>query len=351
MRSFTRKILHWYPEHGRQHLPWQNSNAYQRWLSEIMLQQTQVATVIPYFQRFIAQFPDVATLANAEQDEVLHLWSGLGYYARARNLHKAAKEVCAKYQGQFPADVTLLETLPGIGRSTAGAIASLALDQRAAILDGNVKRVLARHHAVGGYPGETKVAKILWQHAEAHTPSARFADYTQAIMDLGATVCRRSRPDCPQCPLAESCVAHKSDNINEYPGRKPKKVKPERSARMFVLHHAGAVLLEQRPPQGIWGGLWTPPERNPDTSPEAMIAELGIKTVQVDAAHHAPSFRHSFTHYHLDIEPIYIALETMPAVVRDSDGWRWHQPGSNEAFGLSAPAVKLIASLEEFGLS
>ncbi len=353
MDSFAKRLLSWWDSHGRKDLPWQqDKTAYRVWISEIMLQQTQVTTVIPYYQRFLGRFPDVASLASASLDDVLHHWTGLGYYARARNLHKAAGVVVDNHGGEFPFGVENLENLPGIGRSTAGAIASLAQDIRAPILDGNVKRVLARHHAVAGYPGETAVARTLWAHAEAHTPRRRFADYTQAIMDLGATVCRRSNPDCASCPLRRSCAAQAADSWAAYPGRKPKRDKPVREARLFVIQDPqGAVLLEQRPAEGIWGGLWTPPERARDTSIESLARELGTACPGPAATHVAPVFRHTFTHFHLDIEPVYLKLAQRPAAVRDADQWRWHQPGSNEALGLSAPAVKLLASLEEFALT
>ncbi len=352
MDQFATRLLSWWDQHGRKDLPWQSDrSAYRVWVSEIMLQQTQVATVIGYYQNFMARFPDVASLAEASIDEVLHLWTGLGYYARARNLHRCADIVHREFGGEFPVGVESLEALPGIGRSTAGAIASLAQNQRAAILDGNVKRVLARYHAVSGYPGETAVAHTLWAHAEEHTPNARFADYTQAIMDLGATVCRRSKPDCPACPFQEDCAALKQDAVTQYPGRKAKKEKPVRRARMFVLHHNGAVLLEQRPPQGIWGGLWTPPERDTAISLALMARELALPLNAIIDEHYAPEFRHTFTHYHLDIEPVYARLAKQPDSVMDVEGWRWHQPGNNEAFGLSVPAVKLLESLAEFALT
>jgi A/G-specific adenine glycosylase len=353
MDAFADRLLAWWDQHGRKDLPWQHDRtAYRVWISEIMLQQTQVTTVIPYYQKFMDRFPDVATLAAASIDDVLHHWTGLGYYARARNLHKTAGIVCTEHDGEFPSGIDALEALPGIGRSTAGAIAALAQNQRAPILDGNVKRVLTRHHAVAGYPGERAVADQLWQHAEDHTPQDRFADYTQAIMDLGATLCRRGQPDCGHCPMNQSCVAHQTDRVSQFPGKKPKKDKPVRSARMFVLQHGGAVLLEQRPSQGIWGGLWTPPERPADTELADLVKELGFLKESLLEEHVAPVFRHTFTHFHLDIEPVYATIDHQADTVRDSaTGWRWHLPGSNEAFGLSAPAVKLLASLDEFALT
>ncbi len=350
---FAARLLAWFDNHGRKDLPWQQDiSAYRVWISEIMLQQTQVATVIPYFEAFMARFPSVVQLAAADLDDVLHHWTGLGYYARARNLHKAAKTIVSEHAGELPRGVEALETLPGIGRSTAGAIASIAQRKRAPILDGNVKRVLARFHAVAGYPGTTAVSRELWDYAERHTPERRVADYTQAIMDLGATRCLRSSPACGECPVAERCEARANGTVQDYPGKKPKKEKPVREARLFVLHDgAGACLLERRPPEGIWGGLWTPPERSRELDAEALLAEFDLRPDDARGIRSAPVFRHTFTHYHLDIEPVYIELSTRSAAVADRDDIRWYLPGGNEALGLSAPAVKLLATIGEFALS
>jgi len=349
---FATRLLDWFDRHGRTDLPWQQHiDPYRVWVSEIMLQQTQVTTVIPYFERFMARFPTVADLAAAGIDEVLHHWTGLGYYARGRNLHEAARRVVAGFGGEFPTSVEVLITLPGIGRSTAGAIAAIAGGVRAPILDGNVKRVLARFHAVDGYPGETAVARRLWSLADEHTPAARVADYTQAIMDLGATVCVRSRPRCGDCPLAPHCAALREASVTRYPGRRQKKDKPIRHARLFVLHDGrGSCLLEKRPPTGIWGGLWTPPERPSDTSAEGFLREMGVHDIQRMRIDHAESFRHTFTHFHLDIEPVFIEVDAPPLLLRDRDDVRWYTPGRNEALGLSAPAVKLLRALKEFAL-
>jgi A/G-specific adenine glycosylase len=353
MDWFAEQLLAWYDQHGRKHLPWQQDiNAYRVWVSEIMLQQTQVTTVIPYFEKFMARFPDVQALAEADLDEVLHHWTGLGYYARGRNLHKAARQVLAEHHGEMPSTVQALEALPGIGRSTAGAIAAIAAGVRAPILDGNVKRVLARFHAVEGYPGQSAVAQTLWNHADAHTPTERIADYTQAIMDLGATVCVRSNPACGDCPIAGQCTALATATIAQYPSRQPKKDKPVRKVRIFVAHDgSGACLMEQRPTDGVWGGLWTPPERPADTSPEGFIREFGLQTLERSPTHIAPVFRHTFTHFHLDIEPVYIEVAEPAQATRERDDVRWYSAGSNEPLGLSAPAVKLIASLSEFSLT
>ena len=251
-------LLAWFDQHGRKDLPWQtNRTPYRVWISEIMLQQTQVSTVIPFYERFMAQLPTVQDLAAAAEDTVLHLWTGLGYYARARNLHRCAKQVCALHSGVFPNALAGLEALPGIGRSTAGAILSLAMDARAPILDGNVKRVLARYHAVEGWPGQRAVSDTLWSHAEHLTPQKRVADYTQAIMDLGATLCMRSKPNCRACPLSRRCQALAEDRVQELPTKKKAPAKPIRQARFFVLRLPdNRVLLEQRQQSGLWGGLW-----------------------------------------------------------------------------------------------
>jgi len=353
MDWFAERLLAWFDEHGRRDLPWQQDiNAYRVWISEIMLQQTQVKTVIPYYEQFMARFPTVRDLAAADIDDVLHHWTGLGYYARGRNLHKAARVIVAEHGGELPGSVDILDSLPGIGRSTAGAIAAIAGGVRAPILDGNVKRVLARFHAVDGDPGQSAVAKTLWARADDHTPEVRVADYTQAIMDLGATVCRRSTPNCAACPVAQRCAALAADEIDRYPGRKPKKDKPVRAARMFIAHDAeGACLLERRPAKGIWGGHWTPPERATDTSAEGFLAEFGFAQGAITRSRIGSPFRHTFTHFHLDIEPVYIEVAGPPNAVRDSDDVRWYLSGANEALGLSAPAVKLIASLKEFTLT
>ncbi len=342
------RLLAWFDECGRKALPWQrDATPYRVWVSEIMLQQTQVRTVIPYFERFVARFPDVQALAAAELDEVLHLWSGLGYYARARNLHRTAITV-AKSGGEFPRSAASLEALPGIGRSTAGAISALAMGQRAAILDGNVKRVLARFHGVSGPLADTATRRELWSHAEAHTPAQRTAPYTQAIMDLGALVCTRRAPQCPSCPLAERCVALAAQRVDELPQGKRSKAKPARRARLYVITAPNrACLLERRPDRGIWGGLWSPPQRQPECSVESVCAEFGIPHSTIVMHRVAPIFRHSFTHFHLDIEPHYLRLKRQPAQVRDGSGLMWHAPDGSAPIGLSAPAARLLAGLKE----
>ena len=260
--TFSARLLKWYDCHGRKTLPWKRvRDPYRIWVSEIMLQQTQVTTIIPYFERFAKRFPDVRTLARARPDSVLHLWSGLGYYARARNLHKAAKRIIAEHGGTFPRELESVVRLPGIGRSTAGAILALAFDQRHAILDGNVKRVLARHHAIDAPPNRRETETKLWQLAERHTPSRRVADYTQAIMDLGATVCTRAHPDCAHCPVRAGCKARKLGTPQNFPVPAKRRAMPVKQVNMLLIRDArDRVLLVKRPPAGLWGGLWGLPE-------------------------------------------------------------------------------------------
>lgn len=351
------RVLAWFDDHGRRHLPWQQDiSPYRVWVSEIMLQQTQVSTVIPYFERFIRSFPTVQDLAEAPIDSVLHHWTGLGYYARARNLHRAARIVCSELGGVFPDSVDGLAALPGIGLSTAGAIVSIACGARAPILDGNVKRVLARYHALSGWPGRPDVLRTLWAHAEAHTPQRRVADYTQAIMDLGATVCTRSSPACCKCPLSTDCVAFKQGNPAEYPGKKPRKALPvRRTTFVLVRCKGGEWLLEQRPPSGIWGGLWCFP-----SLPFAEIESGGPETDPAESArswcldqlHTEPgdvrsmaSFRHTFSHYHLDITPVRVRIDDAPGGIMAGSRFLWYNPQSPAQVGLAAPVARLLADL------
>ena len=344
MTTFSDQVLAWFDVHGRNDLPWQHPRtAYRVWISEVMLQQTQVATVIPYFNRFIERFPDVTTLAHAEIDEVLHFWTGLGYYARGRNIHATARRIIAEHDGQVPRDFDAVIALPGIGRSTAGAILAAGHGIRAPILDGNVKRVLARCFAVPGYPGQTRVADALWRYAETNTPTIRVADYTQAIMDLGALVCVRGKPRCSECPVAGQCVAHQNDSIERYPSPRPRRTLPVRCVRMFLLTDAdGRCLLERRPPSGIWGGLWSPPERAADYGVDALLAEVGVRESSVVERQKFTGFRHTFTHFHMDIDPLRIEVRAPSGFVADHDRWRWHGAGANEPLGLSAVAVRLL---------
>ena len=349
---FADRLLAWYDQHGRHNLPWHlDRNAYRVWVSEIMLQQTQVATVIPYFEAFMARFPDVHALASAPVDDVLSHWSGLGYYARARNLHKAAVQVVGEFGGEFPARQEQLESLTGIGRSTAAAIVAQAFGERATILDGNVKRVLARYHAVPGWPGQTSVLNQLWAHAETHTPNDRARDYTQAIMDLGAMVCTRSKPKCEACPLSSGCQAYANSETRLYPGSKPKKAKPEKTTWMLILEDAdGRILLERRPPSGIWGGLWSLPELDPaygsEELQEACERELGITCSDPDLI---SGFRHTFSHYHLHIQPARLPVMHNTQVA-DTDRLRWLHRDQALALGLPAPIRTLLTEPEQTAL-
>lgn len=340
--QFSHAVLNWFDQHGRQNLPWQHPrSSYFVWLSEIMLQQTQVATVIPYFTRFIEHFPNVDALAAAPQDEVLHLWTGLGYYARARNLHKCAQQLVSEHNSQFPDTVDALCALPGIGRSTAGAILAQSRGLRAPILDGNVKRVLARYHTVAGWPGKKSVENQLWTLAERYTPHSRLADYTQAMMDLGATVCRRGKPDCQQCPLRHSCQALEQGNPQDYPGKKPKKALPVRQTLMLILrNHEGKVWLEQRPQQGIWGGLWCFPQCDkPENTPQALQQRA---LTAGSSATTVGQFRHTFSHFHLEIQADQIAVSETG--ITDNLG-RWVDPAQPGKLGLAAPVKKLLSTL------
>jgi A/G-specific adenine glycosylase len=342
--SFSRSVLTWFDRAGRKHLPWQqNITPYRVWLSEIMLQQTQVNTVIPYFERFTAQFPDIFSLAAAEQDTVLALWTGLGYYSRARNLHRTAKIICAEHNGIFPDTVAALSTLPGIGRSTAAAIVSIAYQKPAAILDGNVKRVLARFHAVSGWTGDTATAKQLWHYAEQHTPKKRAGDYTQAMMDLGATLCTRSKPQCTRCPLHKACAAYREDTVALYPGKKNAKTLPTKSVAMFMLRNRNQeILLQQRAPTGLWGGLWCLPEFSADADITQACQTLCQKKPRRTEIW--PSWKHSFSHYHLDITPVLIEVDSTANAVTEPNA-RWIKISDAQTFGMPAPAVRLLAQL------
>lgn len=335
-------LLRWWDAHGRKDLPWQtNPTPYRVWVSEIMLQQTQVKTVERYYARFVGAFPDVTALADAESDEVLHLWSGLGYYARARNLHRAAQLIRDEQGGVLPGDVDALQALPGIGRSTAGAILALSMNLRFPILDGNVKRVLARHRGVDGWTGTAAISKRLWHYAESFTPQQRVADYTQAIMDLGATVCTRRNPDCGRCPLGDTCEARRTYRVDEIPASKPKRVRPQRAVIvLMVVNDKGAVLLEKRAETGIWGGLWGLPE----TDPGAEIAEscfrlVGRHPVRVRTR---DIVRHSFSHFDLDMTPVEAHIDSSDMRAMETDQWRWYDPRRPARVGLSAPVTRLL---------
>lgn len=346
--TFSTRLLNWFDTHGRKDLPWQRDQSpYRVWVSEIMLQQTQVSTVIPYFERFMQRFPDVVTLADAPQDEVLHLWTGLGYYARARNLHKAAQQLRDQFSGAFPLTLEEVMALPGIGRSTAGAILSLSKQQRHAILDGNVKRVLARYHAIKGWPGTPSIEKEMWALAEQHTPQQRNGDYTQAIMDLGATLCTRSKPRCTECPVQRGCQAFAQGMQNQLPAARPKKALPTRRVTMVLLQDQnGAVLLQQRPPAGIWGGLWSPPELEAECSDSDIekwcLSSLGLAA---RVTRHGDELRHTFSHFHLEITPVVARLTGAARQIRDDSNTLWFDPSAPAALGLAAPVKRLLEML------
>ena len=340
--SFARRLLAWWDAHGRKDLPWQRDRTpYRVWISEVMLQQTRASTVVPYFERFVRRFPDVAALARAELDEVLHLWSGLGYYARARNLHRAAAIIVRDHGGVIPDDPAAVEALPGVGRSTAAAVVAQGYGRHAAILDANVKRVLARRHRVAGPVSSSATLNELWRLAERHTPTARVAAYTQAIMDLGATICRRRRPRCAECPVRADCAAFAEEDPERYPERPARRERRlERSRFFVVVDPHGACLVERRPPRGVWGGLWSPPERGAGQSVRGFLDQTGIAADLVAHVQTAGVFRHGFTHYDLDVEPVYVRLKERPAAVRDGAG-RWMDPRDHR-LGLSTVAARLV---------
>lgn len=335
-------LIEWWSRCGRTDLPWQREpTRYRVWVSEIMLQQTQVATVERYYERFIAAFPDVAALAAAAPDDVLHLWSGLGYYARARNLWKAARMVVEQHDGEVPGDPGILESLPGIGRSTAAAILALADDRPGVILDGNAKRVYARVFCIAGWPGNGAVQRALWEVAGDCTPTTGAAIYTQAIMDLGATVCRRSRPACDRCPLAAQCGARINDAVEAYPGRRPARAKPRRATVLvIVVRDDGAVLLQRRPDAGIWGGLWCFPETDSvERIADWCLAELGRLPEQTRVR---SVVHHSFTHFDLDMTPVEVRLTRPDERAMDGDGRLWYKRFDPAAVGLAAPVARLL---------
>lgn len=342
--TFADALLRWFDHSGRKHLPWQQQRTpYRVWISEIMLQQTQVTTVIPYYERFMQRFPDVSALAAVPLDEVLHLWTGLGYYARARNLHRAAQIVMDQQGGQFPETHAELLALPGIGRSTAGAILALARDERHAILDGNVKRVLARYFAIHGYPGEKQIEAQLWSLAEACTPTARVADYTQAIMDLGATLCTRSKPRCGECPVQMQCLAYAQGLQAQLPTGKPKSIRPQREAFALVaLNSQGAVLLEQRPPAGLWGGLWVCPQFDTQV---AMQEWIDANLNHDGSLRAMPTIEHAFTHFDLRLQPTLLTAATRVATVADRPGYCWYDPQRPARIGLAKPVLDILKAL------
>jgi A/G-specific adenine glycosylase len=347
MDDFARRLLRWHDRHGRHDLPWQHpATPYRVWVSEVMLQQTQVGTVIPYFLKFMECFPDVRALAAAPQDAVLHRWSGLGYYARARNLHRAARMICEQFGGALPQDLEALMALPGIGRSTAGAILALSADRPFPILDGNVKRVLSRYHAVPGWPGRRQVEDELWRLSASHLPQKRAGAYTQAIMDLGATLCTRSHPRCDDCPLGNSCRARREGLQAQLPGKKPRRALPTRSTVFAMIENRdGEILLERRPPSGVWGGLWSFPECAPERDMADWLRErFGWSAKEIQQR---PLLRHTFTHFHLDIQPVRVRLRAGGGRVAEADDMVWLKPAPDMNRGLAAPVRKLIDDMLE----
>ncbi|AEF98852.1 A/G-specific adenine glycosylase [Methylomonas methanica] len=338
--QFQKQLLAWFDIHGRKDLPWQqNISPYRVWLSEIMLQQTQVVSVIAYFNRFVTRFPTVQALAEAGLDEVLQHWAGLGYYARARNLHKTA-QLIAGNNGEFPQTVEELSALPGIGRSTAGAILSIACGQSQSILDGNVKRVLTRFHGVRGWPGETKVATRLWRISSEYTPQKRCGDYTQAMMDLGATLCTRSKPRCTSCPVIDGCEAYKLNLTSQLPEPKPRKTLPVKQVFFLVLQdRQHRLLLERRPPAGIWGGLWSLPE----FADRQQLRDWCLQQdYQLSEPTELPVHRHGFSHYQLEYIPILATLQNPINYVMEANSAVWYKPSDIHSLGLPAPVKRLL---------
>ena len=349
MTVFASRIIAWQRDHGRHDLPWQGTrDPYRIWLSEVMLQQTQVATVVPYYQRFLARFPDLRALARAPLDDVLAVWSGLGYYSRARSLHRAACLIVETHGGEFPRTHDEVLRLPGVGRSTAAAILAFSRGERRAILDGNVKRVLARAFAVRGYPGDRQVEKELWQRAEALLPEQGIEAYTQGLMDLGARICTRTKPKCLLCPIAPDCAAHAERREEAYPTPRPAKVLPERETLMLVFLDRGSVLLEKRPPTGVWGGLWSLPEADTAADPDALCRDrFGMPPARVERL---DPIRHGFTHFRLTIHPVAVWLSSTTPRVEESDAM-WLRPEDAGQVALPAPLKPLLASLHILGVT
>ena len=343
MPPFSERVIRWQAAHGRHGLPWQGTrDAYRVWLSEVMLQQTQVATVIPYYERFLARFPDVASLAAATEDEVMALWSGLGYYARARNLHRAAQAVVQHHGGVFPTTFEALEQLPGVGRSTAGAIAAFTGGERRAILDGNVRRVLARHAGIAGDPSSAATLAALWTEAEARLPERGIEAYTQGMMDLGADVCLAAKPLCLVCPARADCVARIEGRIAELPGKRARREKLRRRIAMLVVVSKGEVLLEKRPAKGIWGGLWSLPEASADEQPAAVLArDWGLAAARIEPLE---PFEHAFTHFTLEVAPWRVRLAKASRIAEGRPAM-WLPLADVAGAALPSPVKKLLRSV------
>jgi A/G-specific adenine glycosylase len=343
MSGFAARLIAWHGRHGRHDLPWQQSSEpYPIWISEVMLQQTQVTTVIPYYRRFLQRFPDIATLAAGSLDAVLTQWSGLGYYTRARNLHRAAQAIARDHDGRFPADFEAVRALPGVGRTTAAAICVFAYGERRAILDGNVKRVLTRHFGIPGYPGDRAVEAALWTTAESLLPNEEIGTYTQALMDLGAGVCTRRTPGCAACPLVPDCVAYAGGLVDTLPTPKPRRTPPQRETVMLVLEHAGRVLLERRPETGIWGGLWCLPECAADDELEALCRSRFGACVETASA--LAEVAHGFTHFRLTIHPRYLRVAQLEPRAAEP-GVAWMLRHEAIAAAVPAPVRRILATL------
>ncbi|MGB0132706.1 A/G-specific adenine glycosylase [Dokdonella sp.] len=345
MHNFAKNLLAWFDIHGRSNLPWQHPRTpYRVWISEVMLQQTQVRTVIPYFERFALALPALKDLADAPQDRVLALWSGLGYYSRARNLQRSAQLCVAQHDGELPRNMESLSALPGIGRSTAAAILAQAHGEPHAILDGNVRRVLARYHGVHGWPGNSAVQKQLWELAESHTPDKRVADYTQAIMDLGALVCTRSKPRCSECPLQDKCVAYRENLTAALPHPKPARKVPTRDLTMLIVRdNLDRILLERRPPTGVWARLWSLPQ-GVDLE-EASDSIMDHRSMPSDRLALLPEFTHAFSHYRINVTPMLLQIDNSESRIADNPDRGWYSHHEIAELGLPAPVRKLLASL------
>jgi A/G-specific adenine glycosylase len=347
MSGFAARLLDWHAVHGRHDLPWQHPRTpYRVWLSEIMLQQTQVATVVGYFGRFVEALPTLPRLAAADSDRVLALWAGLGYYSRARNLHRAAQICVARHGGELPADIEALCALPGIGRSTAGAILAQAHGQRHPILDGNVRRVLTRHALVEGDVASAPVQKKLWALSESLLPEHQLADYTQALMDLGATLCTARKPRCGECPLAGDCAGLAAGAVERLPQRRAPRTVPRRATRLLLLRDAGGrILLERRPPSGIWGGLWSLPELEADADAHSVLRERFGEPLE--APRELPAFEHAFTHFRLRITPLAATLRDARPAIGDDGRLRWVDRAARAALGLPRPIATLLARIDD----
>lgn len=349
MSEFAIRLTNWQRLHGRNTLPWQGADAYRVWLSEIMLQQTQVVTVIPYYQRFVERFPDVAALAAASEEQVLAHWSGLGYYARGRNLHRAAKQIMLLHGGEFPSNFEDISALPGIGRSTAAAICALAFRQRHAILDGNVKRVLARYCAIDGYPGDKKIEAKLWQQAEALLPGSDVARYTQGLMDLGATVCTRVKAQCCACPVRSGCAAYHAGRVAELPAPRPRKPVPERHATFLMVLHNNEILLGKNLSAGVWGGLWCLPQFDDEAAATAWCAQAGMEiTFPAKPERECTAiqpFTHTFTHFRLHITPLLAHATRKPRQMQEP-GNAWLEVEDALQAAIPVPVRKLLQKIQ-----